>query len=84
MSESLSERQQEDIKFFYSKLEDMLADPLYRHKFAVVHDKKIEGIFDTFENAITDAVGRFQPYEFVIQQIISDKETSDFLYSAFG
>ena len=84
MSESLSEQQHEDIKFFYSKLEEMLADPLYRYKFALIHDKKIEGIFDTFENAITDAVARFQPYEFVIQQVISDKETSDFLYSAFA
>ena len=84
VAEFLTEQQQEDLQFFYSELNELLANPLYKHKYALIHDKNVEGIFDTFENAITDAVSRFQPYDFVIQQIISDKETQDFLYSAFA
>jgi len=84
VAEFLSEKQQEDLEFFYSKLDELLANQLYKHKYALIHDKNIEGIFDTFENAITDAVSRFQPYEFVIQQIISDTEVPGFLYAAYA
>ena len=83
MTELLSDVQQEDLQFFYNKLDELLSDPLLKHKFVVIHDKKIEGVFDSFENAITDAVSRFQPYEFVIQQIISSTEISGFLYPAY-
>jgi hypothetical protein len=84
MAEFLSDKQQEDLKFFYSNLKDLLANPLYKHKYALVHDKKIEGVFDTFENAITDAVSKFQPCDYVIQHIISNTEVSGFLYSALA
>jgi hypothetical protein len=84
MAEFLSDKQQEDLKFFYSNLNDLLANPLYKHKYALVHDKKIEGVFDTFENAITDAVSKFQPCDYVIQHIISKTEVSGFLYSALA
>jgi hypothetical protein len=84
MAEFLTEKQQADLKFFYSKLNDLLADPLYRHKYALIHDEKIEGIFDTFENAITDAASKFPPCDYVIQHIISKTEVSGFLYSAFA
>jgi len=84
MAEFLTERQQENLKFFYKNLDDLLANPLYKHKYALVHDKKIEGIYDTFENAITDAVSKFQPCDYIIQHIISNHEVSGFLYSAFA
>jgi len=84
MAEFLTERQQEDLKFFYSKLDDLLANPLYKHKYVIIHDKDIQGFYDTFENAITDAVLKFQPCDYVIQQIISNTEVSGFLYSAFA
>lgn len=84
MAEFLTEKQQEDLNFFYAQLDDMLANPLQKHKYALIHDKKIEGVFDTFENALTDAVSKFPPREYVIQQIISKAEVSGFLYSAFA
>jgi len=84
MAEFLTEQQQEDLKFFYGKLDELLADQLYRHKYALIHNKKIEGVFDTFENALGDAVSKFQPGDYVIQQIISKTEVSGFLYSAFA
>ena len=80
----LSEKQQEDLKFFYSKLDELLANKLYKYKFALIHDKNIEGFFDTFENAISEAVSRFPPYEFVIQQIISEEDISEFIYPAYA
>jgi len=84
MAEFLSDKQQENLKFFYKELNNLLENPLFRHKYALIHDQKIEGVFDTFENAITDAVSKFQPCDYVIQQIISHTEVSGFLYSAFA
>jgi len=84
MAEFLTEKQQEDLKFFYSNLNDLLANPLYKHKYALIHDQKIEGFFDTFENAITEAATKFQPYDYIIQHIVSKTEVSGFLYSAFA
>ena len=78
MSDFLSKKQQNDLLFFDNKLNELLENPLYRHKFALIHNKNIEGIFDTFENAATEAVSKFQPYEFVIQQIIGDNETTGY------
>ena len=83
MEEFLTGKQKDDLDFFYGKLNELLADPLYKHKYALIHDKKIEGVFDTFENAITDAASKFQPRDYIIQHIISNAETSGFLYSAF-
>jgi len=84
MAEFLTEKQQEDLNFFYSKLNELLENQIYKYKYALIHGKNIEGIFDTFENALGDAVSKFQPGEYVIQQIISETEVSGFLYSAYA
>jgi len=82
MSDFLTEKQQENLRFFNSKLGEMLENPIYKHKFTLVCNKEIQGIYDTFENALTSAVSKFQPGEYVIQQIISEKEVSGFIFSA--
>ncbi|MCL2252646.1 MAG: hypothetical protein FWC12_12140 [Treponema sp.] len=84
MAEFLTEKQKADLEFFYSKFEELFADPLHKHKYVLVHNKNIEGVFDTFENALTDAVSKFQPGEYIIQQIISKTEMTGFLYSAYA
>ena len=84
MTEFLTEKQQEDLKFFYSKLNELLENPLYKHKYVLINNKEIKGLFDTFENALEDAVSKFPPREYVIQQIISKTETSGFLYPAYA
>ena len=84
MTEFLSEKQKEDLQFFDDKLNELLENPLYQRKFVLIHNKSIEGIFDTFENAAIEAVSRFQPYEFVIQQIIADTEITGFIYSDYA
>ena len=84
MDDFLTKEQQDNLKFFYSQLNALLENPIYRQKYALIHDQKIDGVFDTFENALNDAVSKFQPYEYVIQLVISKNETSGFLYSAFA
>ena len=84
MTEFLTEKQQENLKFFYSKFDELTANQLYKHKYALVHNQTIEGFFDSFENALGDAVSKYQPGEYVIQQVISKTETTGFLYSAYA
>ena len=83
MTESLSSQQIKDLEFFHGKLEELLANPQYKLKYVVIHNQSIEGFYDNFENALVNAVSRFKPYEYVIQQVISDKEISGFIYSAY-
>ena len=84
MAEFLTEKQKEDLAFFYGRFDELLANQLYKHKFVLIHNKNISGVFDTFENALSDAVSKFQPGDYIIQQIISETETSGFLYSAYA
>ena len=84
MTYFLSDKQKLDITFFDKNLEIWAADPLLNLKFAVISDQNLQGFFDTFENALSNAVSKFQPYDFIIQQIIKEEEISDFLYSAYS
>ena len=82
MEEFLSEKQKQDIAFFNENLAVWNDDPIYKMKYAVISGQKLQGIFDTFETALGDAVVKFKPSEFVIQQIISDDELVHFLSPA--
>jgi len=84
MNDFLTEKQKEDLEFFYSKLPELLEEPHYKHKYVLIHDKTIENTFDTFENALANAATKFQPGEYIIQQIISDTEITEFIYPAFA
>jgi hypothetical protein len=84
MDEYFSEAQKENLRYFQENLADFLANPLYRHKFAIIFDKKLFGIFDTFENAIKEAAPSLPQGEYVIQQIIGENEVINFLYPAIA
>ena len=84
MSDFLTDNQKEDLEFFYNKLDGLLSDPLYKHKYVLIHSKIIDGFFDTFENALASAASKFQPGEYIIQQVISDTEITEFIYPAFA
>jgi hypothetical protein len=84
MDEYFTEAQKENLEYFQENLADFLKNPLYRHKFAIIADKKIAGIFDTFSNAIEEAASRFPQGAFVIQQIIGENEVINFLYPAIA
>ena len=84
MDEFWTENQKENIAFFKSNIETWWNNPLYKFKFAVISNKEIKGIFDTFENALGDAAVKYQQGDYIIQQIISDEETVNFLYPALA
>ena len=84
MDDFLTESQKQDIVYFNDNLPKWTADPLFKMKFAVISGKKLHGIFDTFELALGDAVTKFNNGEFIIQQIISNDETINFLSPAFA
>ena len=82
MTEFLSDNQKQDIFFFNENLSKWAADPLLKRKYVVISDQKIQGFFDTFETALGDAVTKFQPKNFVIQQIITRDEIVNYLSPA--
>jgi hypothetical protein len=84
MDEYFTEAQKENLRYFQENLADFLANPLYKHKFAIIYHKKIDGIFDTFSNAIEEAASRIPQGEYVIQQIIGENEVINFLYPAIA
>jgi hypothetical protein len=84
MNDFFTKKQEQDIAFFNENLEKWVDDPLMHMKYAVISDKVLHNTFDTFENALNFAVSKFQPREYIIQQIISSTEITGFLYSAFS
>ena len=80
MTEFLTERQKENLEYFKENLDTYLADKLLKAKFIVIHDKKKYGVFDSFEKAITEAVASLPRDEFIIQQVISESDTVNFLF----
>ena len=84
MEDFFTEKQKQDITFFNENLDKWTADPLFKMKFIVISDKKLQGFFDTFELALADAVSKFSTGEYIIQQIISNDETINFLSPALA
>jgi hypothetical protein len=84
MDEYFTKTQEENLEYFQENLTNFLENPLYKHKFAIIANKEIVGIFDTFSNAIEDAASRFSQGEYVIQQIIGENEVINFLYPAMA
>jgi hypothetical protein len=77
--EFLNSKQKEAVAFFKDNLDTWVNDPLYKYKYVIIKDKTIVGRFDTFGAAITDAVPRYPENDFIVQQIISDKDFVSFL-----
>jgi hypothetical protein len=84
MDEYFTEAQKENLRYFQENLADFLKNPIYKHKFAIISDKKIVGIYDSFNNAIEAAVPSLPQGEYVIQQIIGEDEVINFLYPAIA
>ena len=78
----LSQKQEKNYAFFSEHLPEYLSDPIKRGKFAVFCYEKLQGIYDSFESAYSDAYSKFPVGEFIIQQIIDAAEIVGFLWSA--
>ena len=78
----LTSTQNENLVFFKSILPQLLADKLKAGKFVVVHDKQVQYVADTFDNALKHATTHFATGEFIIQQVIDESSTISFLFCA--
>jgi len=80
----LNDKQKEAVAFFKEKLDEWINNPLYKYKYVIIREKTIVGLFDTFGAAITDAVPKYPENDFIIQQVISDKDFVNFLTPAIA
>lgn len=64
-----TERQKEDYRFFEERLPALLADKMLAGKFVVISNHKEQGFYDTFENALNEALLRFEFGDFIIQEV---------------
>jgi hypothetical protein len=74
----------ENYSFFVSQKTDLLKDPEKKDKFAVIYEKSIKGYFDSFELAYIWAKESFTDENYLIQQIISDCEITNFIYGSLS
>lgn len=84
LEEFLSPKQMESYGYFKEKFEELYENPLYRYKFVVISGNALLGIFDTFQNAIRDAVGKYKTGDYIIQELIRDDERVNILSPAIG
>jgi len=84
MEEIFSEKQKEAYNFFQQKLNDLVKNPLYKLKYVIIHENEIKGFFDTFDSALVQAVANYPQNDFIIQQVVSEDEVINFLYSAIA
>lgn len=80
MMKFLSNKQKENLQYFKKNLNKYLSDPLLKNKYIIIHDKKKYGVFDSFEKALNEAVTNLSKDEFIIQQVISENDTVNFLF----
>jgi hypothetical protein len=82
MDEYFTGAQKENLRYFQENLAGFLKNPIYKYKFAIIYNKEVYGIFDTFGNAIEKAALSLPQGSYIIQQIIGENEIINFLYPA--
>jgi hypothetical protein len=82
MDDFWTKEQKENLAYFKDNLQKFLSDPLLKFKYVIIYNKDVVGRFDTFEAALVEAVSKYPQNAYIIQQIISEKDTVSFLYSA--
>ena len=78
----MDEAKLKNLEYFKRELPQLLADPLMKDKFVIIHDEKIQSSNDTFQAALRFAVNNFPHSEFVIQHVIDDTKINNFLNPA--
>jgi hypothetical protein len=77
----LSEKQKEALAYFEEHLDEWRNNPLYKYKYGIIRENRLVGIFDEFTNALADAVGKYEQGSYIIQQIISEEDYANFIFS---
>ena len=78
----LNDKQSANYRFFKSHLEEYLNSPLTKGKFGIFFNESLQGTFDSFDAAYSDACTKFPADEFIIQQLVDSSDVVDFLWSA--
>ena len=84
MGDFWTNKQEKDIAYYNKNLETWVNNPLYKLKFVLISEQELKGIYDTFEAALGVAVVSFNSGEYIIQQILSEDETVNFLSPALA
>ena len=79
-----TEEQKQDIAFFNENLKIWVNGPLYRLKFVIISGKELKGMHDTFEAALGAAAMAYGNGKYIIQQILPESETINFLSPALA
>jgi hypothetical protein len=79
-----TDKQEINLAFYKSHLEEFLSNNLLKGKYVVISDEKIQGAFDTLEVAISYAVDHFQVGDYILQQIINEDDIVSFLKAAIA
>lgn len=78
----LSEKQNANYQFFASHLAEYIENPLIKGKFGIFCEERLQGTFDSFDAAYSEACTRFPTDEFIIQQIVDSSAVVEFLWSS--
>lgn len=78
----LTPKQKENYDFFSEHIAEYLKNPIMKNKFAVICNKEIKAVYDSFGSAYDAACAQYPMDEFIVQQIIDESETVEFLRAA--
>ncbi|MDR0302313.1 MAG: hypothetical protein LBI04_08400 [Treponema sp.] len=84
MGDFWTEKQKQDIAYFNENIETWANNPLYRLKFVIISGKELKGIYDTFEAALGAAALNYNSGEYIIQHVLPENETVNFLSPALA
>lgn len=77
----LSEKQKANYQFFESQLQEYLKNPLTKGKYGIFCNQELQGLFDSFDAAYSEACTKYPTDEFIIQQIVDSSTVVEFLWS---
>ena len=79
---NFTEKQQKDLAYFKSNLQNFLENKLLLNKYVVISDGEIQISSDTLENALNFAVENYRPGDYIIQQVIDESKIVSFIKAA--
>ena len=72
---------EKEFKYFQENLSELLKK--YEGKFLVIKETSVEGVFDTYEDAITFGVTKYKLGEFLVQQCVKEEVTTAHFINSF-
>ena len=70
---------QRDYDWFIANLSTLMKD--YREKYLIISNEAMRGAFDTFDDALSEALTIAKPGEFLIQRCVSEEENAQVVCS---